>query len=257
MDMQLTGKRVLVTGGSKGIGLACAEAFAAEGCDIILASRDAATLATAADRVRAARQVRVETFAADLSLDAERERLHAGFSDIDILVNNAGAIPSGRLQDISMARWKQAWDQKVFGYIHLCQLFLPAMEARNAGAIVNIIGMAGRAPRAGYIAGGAGNAALIAFTSAIGAAVQASGVKVVGINPAVTKTDRMLTQAKVNAKLKFGDEERWAETLTNLPFGRPIESAEIADLAVFLASPRGQYVNGTVVDVDGGGMFRA
>ncbi len=257
MDMQLHGKRVLITGGSKGIGLACAEAFAAEGCDVVLASRDGAALAAAADRVRAKAQVRVETCAADLSQDSERERLHAAFPDIDILVNNAGAIPSGRLQDITMARWKQAWDLKVFGYIHLCQLYLPVMEARTSGAIVNIIGMAGRAPRAGYIAGGAGNAALIAFTSAIGATAQASGVKVVGINPAVTKTDRMLTQARVNAKLKFGDEERWAETLTGLPFGRPIEAAEIADLAVFLASPRGHYVNGTVVDVDGGGMYRA
>ncbi|MBR0650889.1 SDR family NAD(P)-dependent oxidoreductase [Roseomonas terrae] len=257
MDMQLQGKRVLVTGGSKGIGLACAEAFAAEGCDVVLASRDADALAAAADKVRAARQVRVETLAVDLSQDAERERLHAAFPDIDILVNNAGAIPSGRLQDIPMARWKQAWDLKVLGYIHMCQLYLPGMEARKAGAIVNIIGMAGRAPRAGYIAGGAGNAALVAFTSAIGAAAQASGVKVVGINPAVTKTDRMLTQARTNAKLKFGDEERWADTLTNLPFGRPIEAGEIGDLAVFLASPRGHYVNGTVVDVDGGGMFRA
>lgn len=257
MDMQLQGKRVLVTGGSKGIGLACAEAFAAEGCDLVLVSRDAAALATAADEVRAVRQIRVETHAADLSRDEERERLHAAFPDIDILVNNAGAIPSGRLQDIPMARWKQAWDLKVLGYIHLCQLYLPSMETRKAGAIVNIIGMAGRAPRAGYIAGGAGNAALIAFTSAIGAAAQEHGVKVVGINPAVTKTDRMLTQARTNARLKFGDEERWADTLTNLPFGRPIEASEIAELAVFLASPRGHYVNGTVIDVDGGGMFRA
>ncbi len=257
MDMQLQGKRVLVTGGSKGIGLACAEAFAAEGCDLVLVSRDAAALATAADEVRAVRQIRVETHAADLSRDEERERLHAAFPDIDILVNNAGAIPSGRLQDIPMARWKQAWDLKVLGYIHLCQLYLPGMETRKAGAIVNIIGMAGRAPRAGYIAGGAGNAALIAFTSAIGAAAQEHGVKVVGINPAVTKTDRMLTQARTNARLKFGDEERWADTLTNLPFGRPIEASEIAELAVFLASPRGHYVNGTVIDVDGGGMFRA
>lgn len=257
MDMQLHGKRVLVTGGSKGIGLACAEAFAAEGCDVVLSARDPATLAAAAERLRAARQVRVETLAADLSQEGERERLHAAFPDVDVLVNNAGAIPSGRLQDIPIARWKAAWDLKVIGYIHLCQLYLPGMEARKAGAIVNIIGMAGRAPRAGYIAGGAGNAALIAFTSALGAAAQASNVKVVGINPAVTKTDRMLTQARTNAKLKFGDEARWAETLTNLPFGRPIEAAEIADLAVFLASPRGHYVNGTVVDVDGGGMFRA
>ncbi|MBP0466639.1 SDR family NAD(P)-dependent oxidoreductase [Roseomonas sp. PWR1] len=256
MDMQLNGKRVLVTGGSKGIGLACAEAFAAEGCDIVLSARDGAALAAAADTVRAKAQVRVETLAADLSREDERERLRAAFPDIDILVNNAGAIPSGRLQDIPIARWKQAWDLKVIGYVHMCQLYLPAMEARKSGAIVNIIGMAGRAPRAGYICGGAGNAALIAFTSAIGAAAQASGVKVVGINPAVTKTDRMLTQARTNAKLKFGDEERWAETLTGLPFGRPIEAAEIADLAVFLASPRGHYVNGTVVDVDGGGMFR-
>lgn len=257
MDMQIAGKRVLITGGSKGIGLACAEAFAAEGCDVVLSARDPAALAAAADKVRAARQVRVETLAADLSQDAERERLHAAFPDIDILVNNAGAIPSGRLEDIPIARWKAAWDLKVIGYVHMCQLYLPAMEARKAGAIVNIIGMAGRAPRAGYIAGGAGNAALIAFTSALGAAAQANNVKVVGINPAVTKTDRMLTQARTNAKLKFGDEERWAETLTNLPFGRPIEASEIADLAVFLASPRGHYVNGTVVDVDGGGMFRA
>lgn len=257
MDMQLQGKRVLVTGGSKGIGLACAEAFAAEGCDVILSARDPATLTAAADRLRATRQVRVETLAADLSKDAERERLHAAFPDIDILVNNAGAIPSGRLEDIPIARWKEAWDLKVIGYVHMCQLYLPSMEARRAGVIVNIIGMAGRAPRAGYIAGGAGNAALIAFTSALGAAAQANGVKVVGINPAVTKTDRMLTQARTNAKLKFGDEERWAETLTNLPFGRPIEASEIADLAVFLASPRGYYVSGTVVDVDGGGMFRA
>jgi NAD(P)-dependent dehydrogenase (short-subunit alcohol dehydrogenase family) len=256
MDMQLHGRRVLVTGGSKGIGLACAEAFAAEGCDIVLAARDPAALAAAADTVRAKAQVRVETHAADLSREDAREALHAAFPDIDILVNNAGAIPSGRLQDIPVARWKQAWDLKVIGYVHMCQLYLPGMEARRAGAIVNIIGMAGRAPRAGYICGAAGNAALIAFTSALGAAAQANGVKVVGINPAVTKTDRMLTQARANAKLKLGDEERWAETLTGLPFGRPIEAAEIADLAVFLASPRGTYVNGTVVDVDGGGMFR-
>jgi NAD(P)-dependent dehydrogenase (short-subunit alcohol dehydrogenase family) len=257
MDMQLAGKRVLVTGGSKGIGLACAEAFAREGCDVVLTARDTAALATAADKVRALAQVRVETLAADLSRVEERERLHAAFPDIDVLVNNAGAIPSGRLQDISIQRWQEAWSLKVFGYIHLCQLYLPAMEARKVGAVVNIIGMAGRSPKAGYICGGAGNASLIAFTQALGAATQANGVKVVGINPAVTKTDRMITQARVNAKLKFGDEERWAETITGLPFNRPIESSEIADLAVFLASPRGVYVNGTVVDVDGGGMWRS
>ena len=256
MDLGIAGKRVLITGGSKGIGLACAESFAAAGCELILASRDGAKLAAAADALRGKVQVNVQTFAADLSTAEGREALHAAHPDPDILVNNAGAIPAGRLQDIPIARWQEAWNLKVIGYIHMCQLYLPGMEAKRAGVICNIIGMAWRAPRAGYICGGAGNAALIAFTSALGGAAQESGVRVFGINPAATATDRMITQARVNAKLKFGDEERWAETLTGLPYGRPIEAREIADLAAFLASSRGGYVNGTVVDVDGGGMFR-
>jgi NAD(P)-dependent dehydrogenase (short-subunit alcohol dehydrogenase family) len=256
MELGLAGKRVLVTGGSKGIGLACAEAFAAEGCDLVLAARDPAALTAAADALRARTQVQVQTFAADLSESAERERLHAAHPEVDVLVNNAGAIPSGRLQDIPIDRWRQAWELKVLGYVHMAQLYLPGMEARRAGVVLNIIGMAGRAPRAGYICGGAGNAALIAFTQAIGAAVQQSGVRVLGINPATTRTERMERQARNRAQIAHGDEERWRETLTGLPFDRPIEPAEIADLAVFLASPRGAYVNGTVVDVDGGGMFR-
>ena len=256
MDLGIAGKRVLITGGSKGIGLACAESFAAAGCEIILASRDGAKLSAAADALRGKVQVNVQTFAADLSTAEGREALHAAHPDPDILVNNAGAIPAGRLQDIPIARWVEAWNLKVIGYIHMCQLYLPGMEARRAGVICNIIGMAGRAPRAGYICGGTGNAALIAFTSALGGAAQEAGVRIFGINPAATATDRMITQARVNAKLKFGDEDRWAETLTGLPYGRPIEAKEIADLAAFLASPRGGYVNGTVVDVDGGGMFR-
>ena len=256
MDLGIAGKRVLITGGSKGIGLACADSFAAAGCEIILASRDGAKLSAAADALRGKVQVNVQTFAADLSTAEGREALHAAHPDPDILVNNAGAIPAGRLQDIPIARWVEAWNLKVIGYIHMCQLYLPGMEARRAGVICNIIGMAGRAPRAGYICGGTGNAALIAFTSALGGAAQEAGVRIFGINPAATATDRMITQARVNAKLKFGDEDRWAETLTGLPYGRPIEAKEIADLAAFLASPRGGYVNGTVVDVDGGGMFR-
>ncbi len=256
MDLALSGKRVLITGGSKGIGLACAEAFAEAGCDLILASRDGAKLAEAADGLRGKAQVHVQTFAADLATDEGRERLHEAHPSPDILVNNAGAIPGGRLQDIPMAHWRQAWDLKLLGYIHLCQLYLPGMEARKDGVICNIIGMAGRTPRMGYIAGCTANAALVAFTSALGGASVANNVRVFGINPAATRTDRMMTLARTNAQQQFGDAERWAETLTGLPFGRAIEPREIADLAAFLCSPRGGYVNGTVVDVDGGAMFR-
>jgi short-subunit dehydrogenase len=188
MNLGLSGKRVLITGSSKGIGLACARAFAAEGCDVTLVGRDPTTLATAANAIRAEAQVRVTSIAADLSQVSERERLHAAMPEVDVLVNNAGAIPGGRLQDIPIARWQAAWDLKVMGYIHLCQLYLPGMEARRAGVMLNIIGMAGQAPRMGYICGGVGNAALIAFTQALGGATQAMGERVLGINPSATRT---------------------------------------------------------------------
>ncbi|WP_424814252.1 short-chain dehydrogenase/reductase [Roseococcus sp. YIM B11640] len=253
MDMELTGKRVVITGASKGIGYACAEAFAAEGCDVVIAAR---TPDDAAAALRAKYQVRVEAVTADLSKPADRVRLHEATRGADILVNNAGAIPSGSLDVLSMETWEQAWALKVFGYIHLTKLFLADMRARKDGVIVNVIGMAGRAWKHNYIAGTAGNAALIAFTSALGGEAQADGVRVFGINPAATRTGRMETQARQRAQVQLGDAERWMEMLTGLPLGRAIEPREIAELAVFGASPRGGYISGTVVDVDGGGWFK-
>jgi NAD(P)-dependent dehydrogenase (short-subunit alcohol dehydrogenase family) len=158
MDMEIRGKRVLITGGSKGIGFHCGMAFAAEGCDIILASRDGAALEQAAGQIRGRHNVHVGIHAGDLSKPADRVALHAAHPDIDILVNNAGAIPGGTVHDIALDRWIEAWNLKVFGYIHLTQLYLPAMEKRQDGVIVNIIGMAGRAPRADYVCGASGNA---------------------------------------------------------------------------------------------------
>ncbi|MBE9607011.1 SDR family oxidoreductase [Acetobacteraceae bacterium H6797] len=256
MDMRLTGRRVLVTGGSKGIGLACAEAFAAEGCDLVLVSRQAESLERAVAAIRARHQVNVTFHAADLADAAARERLAEAEPAVDVLVNNAGAIPGGGIDKISLARWQEAWQLKVFGYIHLTQLYLPVMQARRSGVVLNIIGMAGRSPRADYICGAAGNAALIAFTNALGGASPAQGVRVLGINPAATRTDRIVTLARTRARDRFGDEERWEETLEGLPFGRPAEPEEIASLAVFLASPAAGYLSGTVVDADGGGQFR-
>jgi 3-oxoacyl-[acyl-carrier protein] reductase len=254
MDLGLKGKRVLVTGASKGIGLAVAEAFLAEGATVVLVSRDAGRLSAAADRV--GHHNAVATFAADLSQASERERLMAAHGDVDILVNNAGAIPGGGLLDLTMERWQEAWNLKVFGYIHMTQMMLRRMKENKSGTILNIIGTAGRAPRYDYICGGTGNAALIAFTSAIGGEASKYGVRVFGINPALTETDRVTTLLKARAKTALGDENRWQELMTGLPFDRLITAGEIGRTAAFLASPACGYVGGTVLDVDGGGMFR-
>jgi 3-oxoacyl-[acyl-carrier protein] reductase len=258
MDLGLEGKQVLITGGSKGIGLAVAHAFAAEGANIVIVSRDQATLESAAGEVRRKHNAKVTAHAADLSDAGQRTRLHQAFPDIDILVNNAGAIPGGGIADVSIERWQEAWSLKVFGYIHLCQLFVAKMKARKAGTIVNIIGMGGRAVRPDYICGAAGNAALIGFTNALGAETPNYNVRVFGINPAATTTDRIVALSKARAKARFGDEARWEDVLNaaKLPFGRIKAAEEVAALSAMLCAPQVHYLSGIVIDMDGGGQWR-
>jgi 3-oxoacyl-[acyl-carrier protein] reductase len=259
MDLGLAGKRVLITGGSKGIGLAAAHAFAAEGAEIIICARDAANLGTAAGEVSRRHNAKVATHAADLAQVEQRARLHRTVPAVDILLNNAGAIPGGGIADISMERWQEAWSLKVFGYIHLCQLYVADMKQRRSGTIINIIGMGGRAVRPDYICGAAGNAALIGFTNALGAETPKYNVRVLGINPAATMTDRIVTLSKTRAKARFGDESRWEEALgaDKLPFGRIKSADEVAALAVMLSAPQVHYLSGTVIDLDGGGQWRS
>jgi NAD(P)-dependent dehydrogenase (short-subunit alcohol dehydrogenase family) len=256
MDLQLAGKKVLVTGGSKGIGLAIGAAFAAEGANVILVSRSADALNAAANDIRSRHQANVTTHAADLSQESAREATMARFPDIDILVNNAGAIPGGSILDMSMAKWTEAWALKVMGYVHMTQMALQQMKPRKSGTIINIIGMAGPAPRWDYICGSMGNAGLNAFTKGIGSGAADFGVRVFGINPAATRTDRIMTLTKTRAKTTFGDENRWEELLGNLPFGRLKEPQEVAALTVMLAAPQVAYLSGTVIDMDGGGQYR-
>jgi 3-oxoacyl-[acyl-carrier protein] reductase len=132
---------------------------------------------------------------------------------------------------------------------------LPLMQARGTGVIVNIIGMAGAAPRAEYICGSTANAALIAFTQAVGAASPQQGVRVFGINPSPTRSDRIEGVLRAQAASRLGDADRWLELTRKLPFGRMTEPQEIADLAVFGCSPRCGYLSGSVLNIDGGQMF--
>jgi len=253
MDLNLAGKHVLITGGSKGIGRATAEVLADEGCHLTLVAREQGPLDEAAAAIRARRQVNVRTISADLSNDAAVRKVAAEAGEIDILVNNAGAIPPGDLLSIDDSTWRRAWDLKVFGYISLCRVVYGQMKARRSGVIINVIGAAGEAFPTNYIAGAAGNASLMAFTRALGKGAPADNLRVVAINPGPVETERLVMLQKARAQEQYGDENRWREFTAGMPFGRPAAPAEIANAVAFLASERSGYTTGTVLTINGGG----
>lgn len=255
MELHLNGKSVIITGGTRGIGLACAEGFVTEGCKVTIIGRDRGAADDAIEQLKGRGAQAVDAIDLDLSVPEQLTQLVPHLSSADILVNCAGAIPGGGLTSIDEATWRRAWDLKVFGYINTTRIALDAMMARCSGVIVNIIGIAGAAPRYDYICGSTGNAALIAFTKAAGAEAARHGARVVGINPGPTLTDRLQTLYRARAQARFGDEDRWQEFLKHLPFGRATEAREIADLVVFAASPRASYLSGLVIDTDGGAMY--
>jgi NAD(P)-dependent dehydrogenase (short-subunit alcohol dehydrogenase family) len=256
MDLGHQGKRVLVTGSSKGIGYSIALSFAQQGAHVILNGRDASLLGKAAQQIAEQSSDTPEIVLADLSNADGVSSLVTQAGHIDILVNNAGAIPSGDLASVDDATWRRAWDLKVFGYIDMIRHVLPQMQARRSGVIVNIIGMAGRAPRADYICGSMGNAALISFTQAMGGSTPEHGVRLYGVNPSATRSDRIETIMRAQAQRLLGDPDKWYDLTQKLAFGRLAEPEEVADLVVFTASPRCSYLSGTVIDVDGGMLSR-
>ncbi len=259
MDLGLSGKRVLVTGASKGIGLAIAQVLAAEGCRVDIASRTRAALDAAAETIRAAAPgAAVQVHVADLASVADQERLAAACAGADILVNNAGAAAAGSLDDTTDAGWRSSWELKVFGYINLARAFYRAMKERRDGVILNVIGYAGERHNAKYVIGSTGNAALMAFTRTAGSASPDFGVRILGVNPGYTATDRAEGQLRAFAEKRFGDAGRWREIEQefNLPFGRMAMPQEIADTVAFLVSRRASYISGTIVTVDGGATHR-
>lgn len=261
MDLELRGKNVLVTGASKGIGLACANGFAAEGCNVHIAARSETLLDAARAQMMQQYGVEVVCHACDLGVTANVVALASACGDIDILVNNAGAIPSGRIDEVDNERWRHGWDLKVFGYINLAREVYADMRGRGRGVIVNVIGLAGERNRSNYIAGSSGNAALMAFTRALGAESVDHGIRVVGVNPGRVETERQIKHMKEAAEKKFGDPARWPEIVAQvsptLPFKRSGRPDEVADLVVYLASARASYISATVVTIDAGQSLRA
>ena len=253
MDLHLRGKRVLITGASKGIGAAAAEAFAEEGCHIMLAARNGDQLKALAERLRSAHQIDATAHVVDLRKPEDIVRLVKDAADIDILVNNAGDIPGGSVDKIDEPTWRHAWELKVFGYINITRAIYAQMKARGHGVIVNDIGVAGEKFDANYICGSTGNAALMAFTRALGKQAPADGLRVVAINPGPVETERLVMLQRDNAAKTLGDPERWRELTKGMPFGRPAKPEEIGYAVAFLASERSGYTSGTVLTINGGG----
>ena len=252
MDLNLKDKHALITGGSRGIGLAVAQSLAGEGCNVILAARNEENLKAAAEKIRNNHGVEVEVHVSDLSLPGDQTALANDCANIDILINNAGSIPRGGLEQIGDALLREAWELKLFGYINLTREFYPVMKGRGFGVIINIIGSAADNPSYDYIAGSMANIALSNFTVALGKESQHHGVRIVAVHPSITKTDRMITHHQQLAEMQLGDKSRWEELLPPMPFKRPTEPKEVADLVTFLASNRASYTSGVVISVSGG-----
>lgn len=255
MDLRYTDQvSILITGGSRGIGAAAARAFAEEGVRRIhVVGRDKDRLARLGDELGDAEFV---GHALDLSQPEDRAQLRQVVADVDILVNNAGAIPQGGLEGADLPDWQRAWDLKVWGYLELTQMALAAMTARRSGVILNVVGMSGERPDAGYLAGSMANSALMTFTRTVGSYSLDSGVRVLGINPGPVRTDRIYDALRVRARTEFGDPQRWNDYVENYPAQRMATAEEVADSIVFLASGRSSYTSGCIVTLDGGMAWR-
>jgi NAD(P)-dependent dehydrogenase (short-subunit alcohol dehydrogenase family) len=252
MDLKLSGKNVLITGGSKGIGLACARAFLAEGAKVGITSRSQANL----DRAVTALEGKVISAAADL-IDPEAalamiDWMESEMGPIDVLVTSAGAAVRTPPAELTPQSWRVAMDAKYFSYINAIDPIVKRMAKRNTGVIVNVIGSGGKIASPAHLAGGAANAALMLITAGLAAAYASQGVRVVGVNPGMTKTQRVSDNMRVDAKISSISElEALKRAEARIPMGRMCEPEEVADTVVYLASARASYVNGVLITMDG------
>ncbi len=249
MDLHLKHKKVLITGASKGIGAACARSFAAEGCDLVLVARNTKDLHTIQHSIVERYAVGVEVVSADLRNPQDLDHLVLKHSQIDILVNNAGDIPGGSITAVKDSDWRHSWELKLFGYINLSREIYNAMVEKNNGVIINIIGMAAEKPSFDYICGSTANAALVAFTKALGKGPHQKSVRVLGVNPPSTKTERILKVMATIAKEIFDDETRINDIPKDKMFQTLIDPEQVADAVVYLSSARADQLTGVVLNL--------
>ena len=251
MDLDLRGKTVLVTGGSKGIGFACACAFLQEGARVGIVSRSQQNLDAARKELGM-----VAAHAADLSDPAAAlaavEAIEREIGPLDILVNSAGAAKRTPPEELTPAHWRAAMDAKYFSYINVIDPVVKRMAERGSGVVVNVIGNGGKVASPIHIAGGAANAALMLATAGLGTAYAGKGVRVVGVNPGLTETGRVQEGMEADATARgVSVEEARRQGVVKIPLGRMADPDEIAATVLFLASRQASYLTGINISMDG------
>lgn len=260
MDLELGGKRALVTGGSRGIGKAIARALAAEGADVALLARNMATLQAVAAELAAATGRTVVGVSADTTSDeavraAVAEAMSRLGGSIDILVN-AAAEPAGfaappKLGQITAAYFHAEMDTKVMGYLRCAREVAPGMVARGWGRIVNISGLAAR--QTGNTVGSVRNVAVSALTKNLADELGPRGVNVTVVHPGTTRTERTAPLVAARAAAQgVPPEAVEAQMAAANSIGHLVDASEVAHVVAFLCSPKSRAINGDAIAVGGG-----
>jgi 3-oxoacyl-[acyl-carrier protein] reductase len=255
MELGLAGKVALVTGSSRGIGRGIAVALAQEGCDLVLTGTDQKALAeTAAAVEKHGRKARA------VAIDLRHETAPAALTDaaksaygrLDILVNNAGTTKRGDFLTLTDTDWADGYALKLFAHVRLSRAAWPLLKA-SGGSLVSIGGTSGRVPTAGFTIGSSVNAAVAAFSKALADLGKTEGVQVNCIHPSYVDTERFARRVKADME-RTGKSEAEVREWHRADIGtiRLGTTDDVANLVAFIVSPRGRWLHGATVDLDGG-----
>src|SRR5580765_6286287 len=257
MDLKLKGKTALITGGSEGIGKGIALALAKEGVDIAICARRKEPLEAAAGEIAKTTGRKIIAIPADLRQDKDArnfvEQGHKALGRVDIMVNNAGSAAGGVIEHLTEDDWEKGLQLKFMGYVRCLRYVLPIMVKQGGGRVVNLIGNDGVKPSYWEIAPGAANAAGQNLTMSLAGQYGKHNISFCAVNPGPVRTERWTGLVKAmsrDMKLPFEEADKLAPS--SIPLGRIAEVEEVADLVVYLCSPRAHFVNGTMIEVDGG-----
>jgi 3-oxoacyl-[acyl-carrier protein] reductase len=257
MDLAMTGKKAIVTGASAGIGKAVTRSLAREGVDVAICARRMEPLQETAAEIAKETGRKITPIAADLTNAADAEnfikKAHAALGRIDILVNNAGSAPGGVIEHLGEEDWASALQLKFMGYVRCMKHVLPIMQKQKKGRVVNVIGNDGVKPSYWEIAPGAANAAGQNLTKSLAGQYGKDNISFASVNPGPVRTERWTGLVHAMARdmnLSFEQADKLAPA--SIPLGRIAESEEVANLVTFLASDLAFFVNGTMIEIDGG-----